>query len=326
MYYEGNSIQGIQRALQGFLSDSDAWTTAVPTLRARLEEVFSIAAKRTEWQAVLTHTCSTTVPPSINVLDDVSPLVIAFDDMWPGFNYDRNFIMDALRHEQPGRDIKGLRYTEGLNANLLLFGPYSEGWKRVTTIPKVYVSGENWPHPADSSVSLFISSQSMEDGTHMRVPTWMHFIDWFTDSTTLPTNLDDNPIRLPLHAAVTPHPVSFEKREKFCAFVVSNPICQIQGGSLNVKLSLPESYKDISLGWSLFKDSNFIAIGTSSTQQCSLTGSSVWPQGSYLFCIQAFKEAQPLGKGQISWIVGAKGLAILSYGNYDDNTTPLRLQ
>lgn len=244
MYYEGNSIQGIQRALQGFLSDTDAWTTAVPTLRARLEEVFSIAAKCTKWQTILIHTCSITVTPTICVLDDASPLVIAFDDMWPGFNYDTNFIMDALRHEQPGRNIKGIQYTDGLNANLLLFGPYSEGWKRVTTIPKVYFSGENWPHPTDPSVSLFLSSQPMEDGTHMRVPTWMHFIDWFTDSTNLPTNLNDNPIRLPLHFALTPHPMSFEKREKFCAFVVSNPICQIR----NEAFQYLNQYKQVSSG------------------------------------------------------------------------------
>lgn len=243
MYYEGNSIQGIQRALQRFLADPDTtWFNEVLALRLRLEEVFSIAAKRTEWTAVIQNVFSM-VAPQI-VLDDVTPLVIAFDDMWPGFNYDVNFIMDALRHEQPGRSIKGVNYTEGLKANLLIFGPYSEGWKRVTGIPKIYFSGENWPHPTDPSVSLYISSAAIEDGTHMRVPTWMHFIDWYTDSTTLPENLNDNPIRMPIHFAVTAHPTSFEKREKFCGFVVSNPVCQIR----NEAFQHLNAYKRVSSG------------------------------------------------------------------------------
>lgn len=107
-----------------------------------------------------------------------------------------------------------------------------------------------------------------------------------------------------------------------------NPICRLLGGGLRVKLALPDSYKGASLGWSLFKDSDFIAIGGVSalTQECSLTGSGVWPAGAYLFCVQGFKGPQPLGSAAVSWVVDAKGLGLLSYGNYDDNTSPLRLQ
>jgi hypothetical protein len=107
-----------------------------------------------------------------------------------------------------------------------------------------------------------------------------------------------------------------------------NPICRLSGGSLRVKLSLPDSYKEASLGWSLFKDSEFIAIGGVSAlaEECTLVGSSIWPEGTYLFSVRAFKRSQPLGSGTISWTVDAKGLGLLSYGNYDDNTSPLRLQ
>jgi hypothetical protein len=107
-----------------------------------------------------------------------------------------------------------------------------------------------------------------------------------------------------------------------------SPICRLQGGSLRVKLALPDSYKGASLGWSLFKDSDFIAIGgvSASAEQCTLTGSGIWPAGNYLFCVQAFKKSLPLGSGTVSWVVDTKGLGLLSYGNYDDNTSPLRLQ
>jgi len=106
------------------------------------------------------------------------------------------------------------------------------------------------------------------------------------------------------------------------------PICRVLGGSLRVKLALPASYKDVSLGWSLFKDSDFIAIGgvSSLAEECTLTGSGIWPAGNYLFCVQAFRGSQPLASGTVSWVVDTKELDLLSYGNYDDSTSPLRLQ
>jgi hypothetical protein len=107
---------------------------------------------------------------------------------------------------------------------------------------------------------------------------------------------------------------------------IPEPLTNLAGGSLQVRLSIPESYVGASLGWSLFKDSEFIAVGTASSIECSLTGSGLWPAGEYLFCVQAFKGPQPLGSAEVIWTVGSPGLALLSYGNYNDSTTPLSLQ
>lgn len=107
---------------------------------------------------------------------------------------------------------------------------------------------------------------------------------------------------------------------------IPEPLTNLAGGSLHVRLSIPESYGGVSLGWSLFKDSEFIAIGSSSSAECSLVGANLWPLGEYLFCVQAFKGPQPLGSAEVIWTVGSQGLALLSYGNYNDSTTPLRLQ
>jgi GR25 family glycosyltransferase involved in LPS biosynthesis len=235
MYYEGNSITEAVAVFHAFLENP-----MIEPIREVLEQ-FSVKATKSKWQDVLHNLSSAVVVQPME--DTTSPLTIAFDDMWPGFNYDSNFIMDALRNEQPNRTIKGVLYSEAVKANLLIFGPYSTNWKKVT-IPKVYFSGENWEHPTDPSISLFLSSKAQEDATHMRIPTWMHFIDWFSKSTTLPTNDTDNPIRMPLHFATTPHPISFDQRKKFCAFVVSNPICAIR----NEAFQHLNTYKPVSSG------------------------------------------------------------------------------
>ena len=233
-YYEGNSIQGMIRAFSQ-ITHSGIDRSAF--------DILSIDSKKAEWKAVFEELQTGHKQILIDAGDSDNPLVIAFDDMWPGFNYDSNFIMDGLRHEQPERSITGMRYDPAIQPNLLIFGPYSEGWKKVNA-PKVYFSGENWKQPTDPSIALYISSAAVEDATHMRVPTWMHFIDWYSDKTDLPTNQEDNPIRIPLHYAVTPHPVSFEKRTKFCAFVVSNPVCTLR----NDAFQQLNQYKHVSSG------------------------------------------------------------------------------
>jgi GR25 family glycosyltransferase involved in LPS biosynthesis len=235
-YYEGNSIQGISHAL------SKAMHHYSPCDRSAFESI-SPRAKRDQWSHIFDSLFSrkqTIVSP----LSFNQPLIIAFDDMWPGFNYDTNFIMDALRHEEPTRVFKGMLYASTVKPHLLIFGPYSEGWKKVTDVPKVYFSGENWQHPTDPSISLYLSSASVEDGLHMRVPTWMHFIDWYSNAKEVPMNQEDNPIRMPLHFAMTSHPIPYDKREKFCAFVVSNPICPIRNDAFR-RLN---QYKAVSSG------------------------------------------------------------------------------
>jgi GR25 family glycosyltransferase involved in LPS biosynthesis len=49
---------------------------------------------------------------------------------------------------------------------------------------------------------------------------------------------------MPLHYALTPHPIPFEQRQKFCAFVVSNPICQMR----NEAFDKVNEYKPVSSG------------------------------------------------------------------------------
>ena len=242
-FYQGNSVSGIVAAFEKL-------GTPCSEIRDAIMARFGIEAHRDAWNTIrkeIVGSVPTVHPmPCIRPASRVPPshISIAFSDMWPGFNPDSNFIMDALRQET---ECTGIPYSVGCIASLLVCGPYSETWRSISSIPKVFFSAENGPLP-NGDISLFLTSSVVEDATHLRIPTWMTFIDWTSGSTVLPTNTEDNPIRLPLHFATTSHPVPFSKRESFCAFVVSNPCCTIRNRAFEVV----NGYKPVNSGGALY--------------------------------------------------------------------------
>jgi GR25 family glycosyltransferase involved in LPS biosynthesis len=136
-------------------------------------------------------------------------------------------------------------------ADLLLFGPYGNEWKTAPShLPRIYFSAENWPVEEDPSIALYLTPSRKEDATHLRVPTWATFIDWFSGQTVIPKEGSDNPIRLPLHLAMTPNVVPFSQRPEFCGFVVSNPVCEFR----NQTFLAVNEYKKVNSGGGLFNN------------------------------------------------------------------------
>jgi len=250
LFYKGNDVREIVKAFTTFTANPTAWHSRVTEVQEAMVAAFGLAAHATEWDTLcarafyknVTTESTDTVP---------TEYIIAFEDMWPGFNDDCNFIMDALRNASHTIRLKGVSYSTVKNPHLLIFGPYTHRWKEVPAhIPKVYFSAENWEQPSDPSIKLYLTSAQYEDNTHMRIPTWMTFIDWFSDKTTLPLHCEDNPIRLPLHFATTPHPIAWSGRAKFCAFVVTNPVCPMR----NEAFQAVNQYKPVSSGGALFNN------------------------------------------------------------------------
>ena len=275
MFYFGNSISGISDSFSRFCSNGITdFIGSVDSIRSSILERWSIAKNLEGWKQIFSgfSLSSLTAPPvaslSLSSLPvasvslsspPVAPtsnknsIVVAFSDMWPGFNYNNNFIIDSLRHEAKSLslDITGINYTTDSNPKLLIFGPYSHTWKTVpNTIPKIYFSAENWPKPDDPQIALYITSAREEDNTHIRIPTWMMYIDWYSNTTTLPEKYEDNPIRLPIHFAITPHPIIFKKRTEFCGFVVSNPVCSLRYESFKAI----NDYKKVNSGGALYNN------------------------------------------------------------------------
>jgi GR25 family glycosyltransferase involved in LPS biosynthesis len=259
-FYKGNEITGISQAVTAFVSNPTKWYDSVQEMRDQLRIRFGLDAKQKEWQDLFGALLSTKKEyvepephvPKINVQPTNSAeIVIAFSDMWDGFNVDRNFITDAIRHEVPEKSVKGIRYTSESNPHLLIFGPYGKEWKTVSSsIPKVYFSAENWAQPEEKEIQLYLTPVREENEKRLRVPTWMMFIDWFSGATEFPTEGEDNPIRIPLHFAVTPHPVPFGIRNEFCGFVVSNPVCKFRNDTFH-KVN---EYKRVNSGGALYNN------------------------------------------------------------------------
>jgi GR25 family glycosyltransferase involved in LPS biosynthesis len=257
MFYFGNEIGGICQAFMHFSCNYTTFYQSLSEIRAAIQARWGMTARLEEWKNVLSSSSPAQrrvtfhVEPEIKI--GIPEVLVAFSDMWPGFNYDTNFIMDALRHETKKRRIdtvfKGVRYSAEVTPHLVICGPYSTDWKAIpSSIPKVYFTAENWPIPEDPSIALYLTSSRQEDKKHLRIPTWMTFIDWFSHSTELPTNQEDNPIRIPVHFAMTPHPVPFSSRNEFCAFVVSNPICEFRNNTFQAV----HTYKHVNSGGQLF--------------------------------------------------------------------------
>jgi GR25 family glycosyltransferase involved in LPS biosynthesis len=78
----------------------------------------------------------------------------------------------------------------------------------------------------------------------------MTFIDWYSGATVLPSDSQDNPIRLPLHFATHSHPVPFEQRSSFCAFVVSNPTCAMRNEAFHAL----HAHRPVTSGGALFNN------------------------------------------------------------------------
>ena len=265
MFYFGNSISGISDSFSRFCSNGITdFISSVDSIRSSILERWSIAKNLEGWKQIFSGFSLSSLPvaslslssltaPPIAPTSNNNSIIIAFSDMWLGFNYNNNFIIDSLRHETKslGLDITGINYTTDSNPKLLIFGPYSHTWKTVpNTIPKIYFSAENWPKPDDPQIALYITSAREEDNTHIRIPTWMMYIDWYSNTTTLPEKCEDNPIRIPIHFAITPHPITFKDRAEFCGFVVSNPVCSLR----NETFKAINDYKKVNSGGALYNN------------------------------------------------------------------------
>lgn len=265
LFYFGNEITGICSALTNFDSNPEKYYQALAEIRLAILKKWSIENNLSLWKTVCESSFNITSAPTTNDIPTLQrtthkTITVAFSEMWGGFNWDKNFFTDALRQECKLNNldiqIKGVEYESiDYTPNLVIFGPFTnttKSWKKVPdSIPKIFFSAENWGMPTEDAFELCLTPYRVESSKHMRLPTWMTFIDWFNDSLDLNTiNTDDNPNRMPLKLAMTSHSKSFKDREGFCAFVVSNPISEFRNATFKVL----DSYKRVNSGGELYNN------------------------------------------------------------------------
>jgi alpha(1,3/1,4) fucosyltransferase len=243
LYYTKNSIQELCVAVTRLLEDPEPWYASQQEIRTALMRRFGIEAHQSAWKQIMDSL------PVSSVLPVSGSIRIAFANMWEGFNYNSNFIVDALRNHS-SLSISGLPYSMDCEASLVICGPHGQPVSIPHSIPKVYWSAENWPVPHDPSYAFYLTNSLEEDNKHLRIPTWMIFIDWFTKEIGIPTNCTDNPIRFPLSMAMQPHAIPFQERKDFCGFVVSNPTCTLR----NEAFHYVNNYKKVNSGGALYNN------------------------------------------------------------------------
>ena len=190
-------------------TQQDAWSSA---LQAGMDQVKGVAP--------------VPVPVSVSVASR-KPLVVGFTDMWDSFNPEYNMftlmLEEAGKHLKGGvKDVIGKAGAEGVD--LLIFGPFGDAWKSVPPhIPKVHFTGENTDPLQRDDIKLNLGFKHMNfvGQSYLRLPLWMLEINWFhADVERI-----GNPKPLPIDSVTKVHPEWIGRKNKFCAFVVTNP-CQ----------------------------------------------------------------------------------------------------
>ena len=185
-------------------------------LRARLDPT----QHHTIWEAALSFSKQ---PDS-----SARTITIGFSDLWQDANHTYNFwtllLEEACKSLKTPVKIRGVKITdENVNEpiDLLFFAPFGDTWTRVPSkVPKIHITGENTPSKFGPGVVLNLGFEetNLSKGV-VRFPLWIQYMDWFgADQQRL-----QNPRSIPVSLLTQPNKEMIAAKQKFCAFVVSNP-------------------------------------------------------------------------------------------------------
>lgn len=262
-YYEDNSITGAVKALHQIQRDiSNAKGMFQPqnyaALQKRILEEFSPLSTKVQagWKQALdalpksaspltpppisNSQVSTPIPVPAAVPSQTSVFRVLFTDMWDDFNPAYNMFLLMLQEGSKGWNprprIEGHSLEtlpQGVKPNILFFGPFGNTWKDEmwASIPKVHFTGENTqPIQADKVfLNLGFPHADFVDERYIRLPLWMLEIDWFGAD---PEKIV-NPKPLPLDRCLKVYPEEISQKQRFCAFVVTNPCNPVRNSAFH---------------------------------------------------------------------------------------------
>lgn len=251
LYYNKNNIEGGSKAItiamkyknkDIYMNNLDVLTE----LRKRILYKFSPEANATQWLSLLEKKID---EKKVNFKK--KPVYkILFTDMWADFNPEYNMFTLAMQgflkdYEVIGTSIKG-------DHNVHIFGPFGSEWLSIEG-PKVHFTGENTGPIEHPSVKLNIGYRRDGGDNYLRMPLWMFEIDLFNADL----NKIQNPLPLPIEACTKKYT---NNREKFCAFIVSNPKNSIRNSAFEIL----NSYKPVDSAGRLYNnvgDKIFAGLG-----------------------------------------------------------------
>ena len=247
LYYEDNSVVGAVKAIEtmheeykarsGFFSEG-----CLDSLRQTLLSRFNPLSNRTAWDSALSFQATKV---------EKTEVVVGFSDLWDDANPTYNFWLLLLQEACPSVKFRGVAITEkntSESMDLLIYGPFGQVWTQVPeSVPKVHITGENTGSKTGNGtyLNLGFEATNLEKGVY-RFPLWVQYIDWFgADQERL-----QNPRSMPIDSLVKYDINTLKKKEKFCAFVVTNPSNPIR----NNAFQLLSSYKQVDSAGRLFNN------------------------------------------------------------------------
>ena len=253
-YYTDNGVYEAVNALNNVLTDMKTGVNWFANFKERREQILRrwspmSPSVRAEWSFHLNQVMPvvSVTPVSVTPVSVPKEYNVVFSDMWDGFQADYNFF--TLLLSSAGLKLRGIHESEWTSAerpHLVICGPFGHKWIRFEGVPKVFFTGENSPplvHP-DVKLNLGYGHLNMTTDSYLRLPLWMTEIDWFG------ANIERlvNPLPIPLELCTKTHETTFEERQKFCSFIVTNPRNQLR----NQAFHWLNSYKPVDSGGNLF--------------------------------------------------------------------------
>jgi GR25 family glycosyltransferase involved in LPS biosynthesis len=276
LYYEANSISGLMAAFERLPVAAARLRADLAMTRQRLLEVWGAgrAAVQVGWRAAVEGILSKDIsvaPIADVIIPAVAPvaasieskktLVVAFVNMWedfqPAYNFFTLLLEAAVHNRATPLQIKGMGYHEvraaGVKPDLVVLGPYGDQTRELPPfpgVPTVFHTAEQVPVPLDcADVFLNLGFTAPTPATAdrvIRLTHWMMSIDWFgADNERLV-----NPKLIPLERVCGVDKAEWERKQKFCAFVVSNPMNPVR----NAAFHTIASYKHVDSAGRLYNN------------------------------------------------------------------------
>jgi GR25 family glycosyltransferase involved in LPS biosynthesis len=245
-YYSDNSVKEAKKAIETMADDFEKKVGifapgALQQIQINLLKYMDITPHIGTWVAAFLGASSGASPapapypaPTTTALTETvakksDEIVVGFSDLWQSANHEYNFwtlmLQEACNKLQPPKKVRGVKITDSnLNEKIdvLFFNPaFGDVWTRVAaSVPKVHITGENTKSVSGNGVYLNLGFEptDKEKGIY-RFPLWTQYIDWFgADQDKL-----ENPRSMPIDVAAKVDKDMLDKKQKFCAFIVSNP-------------------------------------------------------------------------------------------------------
>jgi len=277
-YYSDNSIEEGTQAFQNVMSDLKelrGWFTSAKGRKEALVRKYAPVSQsvRIGWLNAVNNVVGTEIlvkktiadvpstittestPAVVDPPKDKSLYTVVFSDMWDEFQPDYNFFTLLLNEAgaamDPPRKVVGVAEADhkGAAADLVIFGPFGDKWRRFTQSPKIHFTGENTRPIIDPAVNLNLGFDHVEMvpiNKYIRFPLWMTYINWFAADVDRLVN----PRPIPLECCTRTYEKTLDDRKKFCAFIVTNPTNPVR----NLSFDIINEYKPVDSAGRLYNN------------------------------------------------------------------------